>query len=231
MKLRIFILSAILLLYGHASLHAAPSNGTRIPPALKFETGYEYNNMFRSDLARSYGNIRTQDHFFTLSLGLFDWLSLDGKIGVGNLTQKGGIHFPKIEYNTGFAGGYGFRIKAFEYEKLGFQLTVGAQHISVHPQDRNIDENKFSSILDDWQISALASKDIKFVRPYLGIKLSECGLIYKINDHDRKRRFARYHMGLITGAEIFLLKKKLKATIEGRFFDETALSAGISYLF
>ena len=99
------LLIVIFFLAGTSLLKAAPSNGTLLPAMGKVEVGYEYNAMFRRDLARSYGVLKTQDHFFIASVGVFDWLTLDGKIGLGNVTQNGGTHLPKLEYRGGFAGG------------------------------------------------------------------------------------------------------------------------------
>lgn len=210
---------------------AAPSNGTRFPAKGMVELGYEYDVMFKRPLARSYGDLNNQSHFYTATFGVSDWLSLDGKIGLGYVTQKGGNHLPTLEYNTGFAGGYGFRIKAFDYSKLGLRIILGAQHISVHPHDRSIDNDKYESFLDDWQISGLAAKDFKFLTVYTGIKGSDCEIVYKLNKQDKKRRFSEQHIGLITGLELYLFDNKARVNAEARFFDETAFSTSVSYLF
>jgi hypothetical protein len=195
------------------------------------ELGYQYNVMFARTLDRSYGALKTQDHFYAVSFGAFDWLALDGQIGIGGLTKSGGEHLPGLEFNTGFAGGYGLRIRAFNDRKLGARLIVGAQHICVHPQARSADNDKYTSFLDDWQVSGLAAKDFKFLTVYAGMKGSDCEIVYKINKHDRKRRFSRYHIGLITGAELYLFDNKARIGAEGRFCDETAFTTSVSCLF
>lgn len=214
-----------------AEAWAAPSNGTRLPPKMAVELGYEYNAMFERPIDRSYGDLMTRDHFYTVTFGTFDWLSLDGKVGLGNVTQKGENGLPTLQYNTGFAGGYGFRIKALDDKKLGGRLIVGFQHISVHPQDRSIDNDKYECFLDDWQLSGLVAKDFRFLTGYIGMKGSDCEIVYKLNKHDKKRRYSRQHIGLITGLELYLFDKKMRIGAEGRFFDETAFSTSVSYLF
>lgn len=209
---------------------AAPSNGTRFPKSLKFETGYQYNGMFERTLRNSFGDLKTQDNFYTLSIGIFDWLVFDGQIGFGNVVNNNG-KFPKLEFNTGFAGGYGFRIKAYEYKPWGLRAIVGGQHICVHPAARSIDDTKYESILDDWQASAIVAKDIKPLTLYAGIKGSDCQMIYKFNNHDRKRVSSERHIGLITGLEIYALKDKGRINTEMRFFDEAAFTASYSYMF
>lgn len=231
-KLTAILISSIVLSLGLLEgSWAAPSNGTRFPPKGNVELGYEYSVMFKRPLDRSYGNLKTQDHFYTLTFGVFDWLSLDGQIGIGDVAEKGGIHLPKLEYNTGFAGGYGLRIKAFDYDRWGLSLILGAQHISVHPQDRSRDDDKYESFLDDWQVSGLVAKGFKSLTLYAGIKGSDCEIVYKLNKHDKKRRFSEQHIGLITGVELYLFEDKARINAEARFFDETAFSTSVSCLF
>lgn len=103
-KYLIFIIITIASLLFPQPSFAAPSNGSRLPPKGKAEMGYEYNTVFKRPLDRSYGNLKTGCHFFTASAGIFDWLSLDGKIGIGDVGVKGGAHLPKLEFDTGFAG-------------------------------------------------------------------------------------------------------------------------------
>jgi len=220
-------------LYGAAPdcLYAAPSNGTRMPPGGKLESGYEYNVMFERPMSHSFGDLSTQDHLYTLTLGVFDWLALDGQIGLGDVTEKNG-KLPTLDYNTAFAGGYGFRIRAYDNKEWGVRVILGGEHICVHPQVRSINNDKYEAILDDWQASALVAKDFRFVTVYTGMKASDCQLIYTLNKHDRKRVSSDQHIGLITGLEVYFFKdKKTRVNVEGRFFDETALSTSVSYLF
>ncbi|MDD5422962.1 MAG: hypothetical protein PHT32_06055 [Candidatus Omnitrophica bacterium] len=213
------------------TLQAVPSNGTRFPPARNVEFGYEYDTMFKRPLNHSHGDLRNQDHFFTVSFGAFDWLSLDGKIGMGDVSLHDSANLPKLDFNAGFTGGYGFRIRAFEHKKLGVRLIVGGQHISVHPPERSIDNDKYKSCLDDWQITGIVAKDFKHFTVYAGMKGSDCQLVYKINNDNQKRLYSKNHVGMISGLEIYLFDNKLRLGAEGRFFDETAFSTSVSYLF
>ncbi|MEI6863238.1 MAG: hypothetical protein WCK38_02430 [Candidatus Omnitrophota bacterium] len=228
--IKISILCVAIAIGSLEALWAAPSNGTRFPPKAKIEAGYEYNIMFKRPLCRSFGNLKTQDHFGTLSLGIFDWLSLDGKAGLGDVSQKSG-KLPALDYNTGFAGGYGFRMRVFENKQWGLRAILGGQHICVHPQPRSIDNDKYEAILDDWQGSALIAKDFNSGTLYAGISGSDCQLIYKVNDGRKKRVSSDSYIGLITGAEIYLFDRKARVSVEGRFFSETALTTSASWLF
>lgn len=226
----IFVLSSFLYAGTPESSIAAPSNGTRLPSRFRIESGYEYNAMFKCALVDSFGDISTQDHFYTLSYGVADWFSLDGKIGFGDVTEKNG-KLPALSYSNGFAGGYGFRVRVLDDKRRGLRGIIGFQHISVHPKKRNIDNDKYEAILDDWQGSAVLAKDFKFLTVYAGMKGSQCQLIYTLNEHDRKWVSPDWHLGLITGVELYLFDKKARLNAEGRFFDETALTAAVSYLF
>lgn len=223
-------LCAILLLNFTAELNAAPSNGTNFPKRNNIESGYEFNAMFERPLRASFGNIKNYDNFYTLTWGVYDWLAVDGKVGFGDAANYGG-KLPRLEYNTGFAGGYGFRIRAYKNEKWGVRAIIGAQHISVHPQSRNIDNDKYDAILDDWQVSGIIAKDFKPLTLYAGMKGSDCALIYKLNGHDRKRVSSKYHIGLIVGTDLYFFDKKARVNVEGRFFDETALSTSVAWSF
>jgi len=222
---------AVLIFAGDVRLFGASSNGTRLPEQGRVEFGYEYLQMFRRSLDRSYGNLKSIDNFAILSLGITDWLALDGKIGIGDLARKGGTHLPKLEFNTAFAGGYGFRVKFFEHVKTRVRIILGGQHICVHPKERSIDRDLYTSILDDWQISGIVTRDFPHFSPYGGLKLSDCEFIYKINNHDRKRRCSLYHIGFIFGGDFFFLKDRMRVNIEARLFDESAISVALAYLF
>lgn len=213
------------------ALFAAPSNGTRLLEGGKIEAGYEYSNMFKRPLGRSYGNLRTADHFFILSVGIFEWLTLDGKVGAGDVRLKGGIHLPKLEFRTGFAGGYGLRVRFFEHAGTGVRIIVGAQHLSVHPQDRSIDDDKYESFLDDWQVCGLVTRKFKYLTPYAGMKLSDCELVYNINKHDKKRRYSLDHIGFVFGSDFWILEDRIRVNVEARLFDENAFSTAVAYMF
>lgn len=228
--IKISILCVAMAIGFSDGLWAAPSNGTRFPPKWKVEAGYEYNAMFDRSLRRSFGILKTQDHFATLSLGIFDWLSLDGKAGLGDVSEKSG-KLPSLEYNTGFAGGYGFRIRVFEDKKLGLRAILGGQHICVHPKIRNINDDKYEAILDDWQGSAIVAKDFRSATVYAGISGSDCQIVYRLNNSYKKRVSSDSYIGLITGAELYLFDGKARLSVEGRFISETALTTSASWLF
>lgn len=228
-NIKVYGLLVLLLFTAYPPLSAAPTDGTNIPYKGKYITGYQNNSIFKHDLAGSYGNVRSLQNYYTLSYGVFDWLTLDGKIGFGNLREKGGVH-PKVEHNYGFAGGYGFRLRVMDDAANKVRVVTGFQHTSTHPANRNLNGDKRMAIYEDWQASLVSSKDVGIVTPFAGAKVSYGNLIQKTNDIDRKNRPPKYYAGIVVGCDVRLTKNTY-LSVEGHFIDETSLSAGAYYKF
>ncbi len=221
--------AAILLLLPPLRTYAAPTDGTDMPYKGKYITGYQNNAIFKHDLGDSYGNIKSIQHFYTLSYGVSDWLSLDGKIGFGNVREKGGVH-PKADHNYGFAGGYGFKLRVIDDDKNKVRVVTGFQHTSTHPASRNLNGDKREAAYEDWQVSLTASRDIGRITPFAGAKLSYGNLIQKTNKIDRKNRPPAYYAGAVLGCCIKLTQNTY-ISVEGHFIDETSLASGVYYKF
>ena len=227
-KYLIYFIIIIFLLYSFKT-YASPTYGTNMPHKGKYATGYQSNIIFKHDLSDSYGNVRSIQHFYELSYGVYDWLTVDGKIGIGNLRAKGGVH-PKVEHNYGFAGGYGFRLRVLDDAGNKIRVMTGFQHISVHPPSRNLNGDKREEIYEDWQASLLSSKDIGIFTPFAGAKISYGNLIQKTNNIDRKNRPPAYYAGAVIGCNV-KISKDLYISVESHFIDEVSLSTGIYYTF
>jgi hypothetical protein len=209
---------------------AAPCYGTRMPEKGGIWGGWQFYSVIDRDLEGDYGSIRSNQHFFQLSYGLTKRVSLDFKIGMGNVKQ----HPPasdEVDYNTNFAGGYGFRVKLLEDDKRKIDVVFGFQHISVHPHRVYLSGEENKAILDDWQLSLLFSKDISELTPYLGVKFSRLDYIHWVEDQ-RKRRMSDLteSVGVVAGIDIpFLWQSWLN--LEGHFIDEAALSVAVTMPF
>ena len=167
-------------------------------------------------------------HFFQFSYGIWDWLSLDFKGGAGNIKQHP-LGSDEIDYTSSFSGGYGFRIKLCDWEKI--KAVFGFQHISVHPKSVRLSGIKHKSVLDDWQASLLASYDFLKITPYLGVKFSRVDYIHWVEE-DRKRRMSDLtkSWGLICGFDINLTEKTW-INLEGQFIDGQALACSFNFKF
>lgn len=230
--MRKYVVYGIIILFLLSSLetYAAPTDGTNMPYKGKYLTGYQNNFIFRHDLAGTYGNIESNQNYYTLSYGVFNWLVLDGKIGFGNVIERGSPDHTKVVHDYGFAGGYGFRLRVMDDDKNKVRVVAGFQHTSTHPPSKKQDGDKHEAIYEDWQGSLVASKDIGRVTPFAGAKVSYGNLIQKTNNIDRKNRPPKYYAGAVIGCDVKIIKD-VSVRVEGHFIDETSLTSGIYYAF
>lgn len=210
------------------SSYAAPCYGTRMPSRHEFFSGVEEYMFFERELEKDEGKVRSSQSFYLISYGIFDWLSLDLKIGVGDI-RRYDAPADNIDYSDRFAGGYGFRIRLYEKERL--KLVTGFQHISVHPETVKLDNRKYKAVLDDWQVSLLGSYSLTFATPYVGTRLSRTDYINWI-DNNRKRTMSDTGKcaGLITGIDI-PVADKMWVNAEASFFDAEALAISLNARF
>ncbi len=225
------LFAAILMLaafFTPVSAYAAPCYGTKMPAKSEFFSGLEAYLLFERNLEKDEGKIRSSQSFFLISYGIFDWLSLDLKIGAGGIKRYGAAD-DNINYSAKFDGGYGFRVKLYEKEKIKF--VGGFQHISVHPFTVKLNNKKYKAVLDDWQASLLGSYDFSCITPYIGTRLSRTDYINWINDK-RKRTMSDTgkSVGLIAGANI-PVAEKMWLNVEASFFDSDALAVSLNARF
>ncbi|MDD5431691.1 MAG: hypothetical protein PHO70_01720 [Candidatus Omnitrophica bacterium] len=225
----IFFLSALFVLTMLcSSAYAAPCYGTKLPGRNKFFAEFESYSLFKRYQENNLGKLRSQQQFYGMSYGVFNWLSIDLKAGAGNIKQHP-VGSDEIDYTTSFAGGYGLRVKFLD--KNNFRSVLGFQHISVHPKSTHIGDTKHQAILDDWQWSLLGSYSFKRITPYLGTRWSRVDYIHKVNG-DRKRVMSDMtkDIGFIYGFDL-PLTNKIWLNMEGSSFDSDALAVSINYSF
>jgi hypothetical protein len=222
--------SMLIFVFWILNLHcyAAPCYGTNMPKKNKISMGLEYHSILKRYLEDNYGKVRSAQQFLLLSYGIFDWFSIDLKGGSGNIKQRP-AQGDEVRYETGFAGGYGLRLKFFD--KKNIKMVFGFQHISVHPYSKHVGNVKNKAILDDWQTSLLLSYSFKKLTPYIGTRWSRIDYIHKEGD-TRKRKMSDFtrDIGLICGFDI-PLAEKIWINLEGSAFDSNAFAASINYQF
>ena len=208
--------------------YAAPCYGPKMPQEKQFFLGLGTYSVFNRSLEANYGKVSGLQEFFLISYGVFDWLSLDMKGGAGNIKQRSGVG-GDIDYSTFLGGGYGLRARLYNSEKT--KMVFGFQHISVHPHTVSVGALKNKAVLDDWQFSFLASRNIFKVTPYVGTRWS---WMNKIHWTDAVRKLEKSDLnksvGLIAGVDI-PLSKKTWLNVEGQFFDATPLAGSINVAF
>ncbi|PIP67642.1 MAG: hypothetical protein COW92_05600 [Candidatus Omnitrophica bacterium CG22_combo_CG10-13_8_21_14_all_43_16] len=225
--LKRFLFVLIVLGIAHSGIsYAAPCYGTHMPKEKQWTLGLEGNFLVDRDLDDNQGSTSGNRYFLTCSLGVLDWICFDGKIGMGDVawhnSDPGNLNF-----NSGFAGAYGFRIKGYENKGLGIKTVAGFQHISVHPPTASPAGDNHRVIIDDWQGSALVSKDMGNLTPYAGARYGTVDYIKWVNEHDRKRIKSEKMFGAVIGFD-YLVRKDTRLNIECDFLDGEELSIGIS---
>ncbi len=209
--------------------YAAPIYGPNMPAKGKFFGGAQTHSVLERKLEGAHGEMASLQHFLLLSYGVTDWLSLDLKAGTGNIRQHPDAG-EKLGYASRFAGGYGFRIKTYEKDKI--KTLVGFQHISVHPWEDWSSGDKYQPIVDDWQVSALVSYAFSKITPYAGVKAGRMDYTYWVNEHDRNRVKSdeTKMVGLVLGMDI-AMNEKTWVNLEAQFLDGAAVVAGVNFKF
>lgn len=220
----------MLLCMSVSPVFASPSfHGTHMPDKKEWHVGYESTLIVKRDLESDFGRFRSTMYLVDFSWGIFERICVDWSLGMGN-AKLNPYNMNELDYDDGFAGRYGFRIRVIDEENNPFKLVIGFQHYCVHPAVQMINGVKRKVILDDWQGSVVGSYDVtdKF-SPYAGIAFSEGDVIEWYGD-DRKRRQSENSeaFGLILGLNYFL-DQNWSLNLEGKFFDEKAVSFGFMY--
>ncbi|MDD5449467.1 MAG: hypothetical protein PHO42_02590 [Candidatus Omnitrophica bacterium] len=219
---------AVFTLLAAGICYAAPAYGPDMPKRGQWFMGFEANYVFGREMPKGLGDARARQFFYNASYGIYDWLSFDGKLGAGDIAFDT-VGQGRLKYDVGFSGAYGLRFRIYNNEPERMRGILGFQHISAHPPSEKINDVNYTAIWDEWQCSLLFSKGFWRLDPYIGVKVSQLYIIRKDSvEESWSWNGAKDHFGLIAGSK-FNLPKNWYLDVEGRFIDETALSAALSY--
>jgi len=226
--MRKFIFSLVFILGISAVSYAAPAYGTRLPEKNRFFLGLQNYTIYKRYLKDHYGTYRSMQNFLLVSYGVFEWLSIDLKGGLGNIKQHPEAG-DEIVYPSYLGGGYGLRVKFFDRQNT--KMVFGFQHISIHPHTVYVGSTKNKAVLDDWQLSLLGSYSFKRITPYMGARWSRADYIHW-TDGERKREKSDLtrSVGLVCGFDV-PLTKNLWVNAEGQFLDGEAAAFSLNYAF
>jgi hypothetical protein len=206
--------------------YAAPCYGTKMPKKKECYLGLQSHAIFKRYLEHEAGKLRSQQEFFLLSYGIYDWLSVDLKGGAGNIKLHPDAG-NELDYATYMGGGYGFRLKLFDAKNT--KWVFGFQHVSIHPKTVFLGTTKHKAVLDDWQFSTLASYNFNKITPYLGTRWSRADYIHWTNgERDRVKSDLTKSFGLIVGFDL-AITQRVWLNLEGQFFDSEALAFSLHY--
>jgi len=189
-----------------------------------------------------------------ITFGMSNKVNLYAKLGasdVGTVKTRFTDHSTtEVQANYGFlwgVGANGLLLEIYDGIMLGtdvqynsWQATVdnvvesGKDTIKERGRIRN---NEFQAALFATRKFSLGNKDVEF-SPYIGGRFSyfntrtlktitydTSSAHYQLSwNHNNKK-----HFGAILGADLFLPRYCFQLSLEGRFFDETAITTGLSY--
>ncbi|MBU0650663.1 hypothetical protein KKC59_02005 [bacterium] len=229
---RILLFSIMIsAIFFSSNCFSTPLEGPTMPDKNKWRIGYQTNVVVEQDIHYLQGDVNSFCNFINFSYGLNKYVCLDGKLGVGDVDYDRDIG-EEFNYHTGFAGGYGFRVKLFDDETVddNIKFIVGAHHICVHPHSISDSAGlKQEVVWDDWQVDGIMFKQFGSFIPYVGAKIKKVYLIRKTNG-DRTRMKSDTEVGGACGFD-YRFNDNWVFNAEARFIDEEAYSAGVSYLF
>jgi hypothetical protein len=200
-----------------------------MPKKDKWTAGGGVHVIKNRHLRKDFGEVSSRQYFYQMSFGVFDWFSLDGKIGIGDVKYRPSSG-NDTDFPANFAGGYGFRVKPYRNEAQGIETVFGFQHISVHPGSKNVNGVKNEVILDDWQISGLLSKQIGRFTPYAGARLTRLDLIHRVKGLGRERKESDVDICPVVGADFNFTRSDF-LNAEVRFVEETSFNIGFTHNF
>ena len=242
---KFLILSLIVCVSGISSVNAA-SVGGKQPEQGKLAVGFEYNQIIEKDIESdpviddlgitNSSQYLTKIEYGLLGSDLFNW-SVFTKLGIADMEGK--AEDTKFPSDGECAWGLGSKLT---YKLEACEVGVEAQYFSINglstsenfdPGD-NLDEE-----WKEWQVSLFVAKDLEFANfslmPYLGVRYSDLQADMEFYDAglattENYDVTADKNIGVFVGADIEITKN-ISVNVEGRFIDEKAVTAGLSYRF
>ena len=229
MKRLIVLIVGFLLCWGSCA-QASPAYGTKMPTKKQAFWGLQYSYLNDHQLEKNAGTVQSHQNFLMLSYGLADWFSLDLKYSLWSTFRNDPSSGPVVKYDQPmWGGGYGFRVRL--YEDGPVKVVTGFQHFSIHPKTVKENGYKHNGILEDWQISTVASYAFKKITPYAGVRYTFLDYIYTLDDdRDRINSDDDRRINGVLGVDI-PLTQKVWVNVEGTAGAEQAMAASLMWHF
>lgn len=163
----------------------------------------------------------------------------------------------KLESDTNFAWGFGSRVLIWEFERPRIKIISDAFYriADLDAEEGysagakvSMDTSKSRFLIREWQIALLAATEIDIsgpgredflgvstIIPYAGVKYSDINgrlrLTWTSGNYNNPGEIESDNIfGLFAGCD-FVGPNSVSLNLEGRFIDETALTAGLAVLF
>lgn len=192
-----------------------------------------------------------------ISYGLFDNFDIYTKVGISDFKIKGGIDGTWIDKSTGEEGllGGGLTVNsktALAYGggikgnlELGKNWLIGADAQYLRHKKKVLGQAVVYDISDptesetfdlngkittqEWHVAPYVARRLGNFTPYLGVKYSDLRMKLKYAEKGSDKFNAKDRVGVFLGTDAKIGRFRLN--LEGRFVDEKAVSAGVSYRF
>jgi len=233
-------------------VNAAPVGNPASPVLLEsdtpFKIGAEVDFVNGRELDVSGESVEIEVRFYTgkLSYTIADRIDVYAFFGVideAEVDEEVDDNNYKYLFDEDFAWGIGATVLIYELEngiKLGVDAKYRTAEVDLTELDINgtrygiADISDIQGDFDEWQVALGITKQFGKFIPYGGVKYSDVevqakgtvlGTVYQTAEVNSENIF-----GIFIGCNI-LPMDNLSLNIEGRFIDETAFSAGLTYRF
>ncbi|MDD5449161.1 MAG: autotransporter domain-containing protein [Candidatus Omnitrophica bacterium] len=258
---RIAIIIVAIVLIASPLYAASITDAVRPLGHLKYSVAVEDNYIFDRDIKKpadrtKFDLEKTNQVYGKLSLGLTPYLNVYGKLGVSNggdikTTEPATSKEVKIETDYGFLGGFGVSgaKELSEGWKVGLDAQFNWWRVDVDKITHNgTKATNVSGKIEDFEIQGTPFVTKKFdipiyswtANPYLGVKFS-----YFRTETDKHIKYRNEtstniesgwtlkgdnYVGIVVGSDL-QINPNIALQVEGRFIDETAITAGAVYRF
>lgn len=189
------------------------------------------------------------------SLGLGEYFNLYGKLGAsdsGDIKRDSVVSGKALKIDTDYGFFWGLGLAGVKEISDGWKVGLDAQYDSWQTDVRKITHggnstsNASGQIQNrEFQVTPFVTKSFSMgeagwnISPYVGMPINwywtdtNSNLKYRQDGIDREESFTQRgkdYVGLLVGADIEFTKN-IALAVEGRFFEETALTGGLTYRF
>jgi hypothetical protein len=254
---KFLVLGLAIVLFSPQSLYAASIGGAETLGQGKLAVGFDqefgfnrkmkYHKMSVTDSSNEFKDAKIKNMYRSMgkiSYGVIDNIDVYAKLGAANFDFEGkqydnGVYNSKADYKGKYAFAYGFGLKATHNFQDGWLVGLDAQFLNhknnykANWEDVDGDKGSFSGKITtyEWHVAPYVGKKIDKFIIYAGGKYSDLRTKDKISDGSWwMKTKAKHNFGVFTGLDIKMIEH-VTVNVEGRFIDETAMSAGLSYKF
>ena len=183
-----------------------------------------------------------------LNYGIIERFCLFGRVGIADFDQNDSDEKELLEFESGLVFGGGAKAVFLDIKEWGVKSIISSQFVYYLPEgDRNLKRHDSWDNINawEWQLSTYLIQDLEFedfyverASPYIGIKVSQFRMKEQLTrsiatqgDHGLHSYYNcvdEDQFGLFLGINIGVTSK-IHGNVEGRLFDEDAISVSVIF--